>query len=70
VGVDAAPSIVAAAREVDPGGEYLVADAAKLPFEDRSADLVVAFFVAAGHSVVGIDRRRRSSQHRRLPTRQ
>ncbi|HET6643784.1 MAG TPA: class I SAM-dependent methyltransferase [Gaiellaceae bacterium] len=43
VGVDAAPSMVAAARDVDPGGEYLVADAAELPFEDGSADLVVSF---------------------------
>jgi SAM-dependent methyltransferase len=43
VGVDAAPSLVEAAREADPGGEYLVADAVELPFEERSADLVVAF---------------------------
>jgi SAM-dependent methyltransferase len=43
VGVDAAPSLVAAARETDPGGEYMVADAAALPLEDGSADLVVAF---------------------------
>jgi SAM-dependent methyltransferase len=43
VGVDAAPSLVEAAREADPGGEYLVADAVELPFEEGSADLVVAF---------------------------
>jgi SAM-dependent methyltransferase len=43
VGVDAAPSMVAAARDADPGGDYLFADAAELPFDDESADLVVAF---------------------------
>jgi SAM-dependent methyltransferase len=43
LGVDAAPSLVAAAQEADPGGEYVIADAAELPFEDGSADLVVAF---------------------------
>jgi SAM-dependent methyltransferase len=43
VGVDASPAMVAAAREADPGAEYLVADAAKLPFPDGHADLVVAF---------------------------
>lgn len=43
VGVDAAPSMVAAAREADPDGEYVEADAAELPFEDGSSDLVVAF---------------------------
>jgi SAM-dependent methyltransferase len=43
VGVDSSPSMIAAAREADPEGEYLVTDAAELPFEDDSADLVVAF---------------------------
>jgi SAM-dependent methyltransferase len=43
VGVDAALSMVAAARDEDPSGDYLVADAAALPFEDGSADLAVAF---------------------------
>jgi SAM-dependent methyltransferase len=43
VGVDASPAMVAAASEADAGGEYLVADAAKLPFPDGHADLVVAF---------------------------
>lgn len=32
VGVDAALSLVAAARDEDSGGEYLVAHAAELPF--------------------------------------
>jgi ubiquinone/menaquinone biosynthesis C-methylase UbiE len=43
VGVDVAPSMVEAAREADPGGEYLLASAADMPFEDGAADLVVAF---------------------------
>jgi SAM-dependent methyltransferase len=43
VAVDAAPSMVAYAREADPEGEYVLASAAELPFEDGSADLVVAF---------------------------
>jgi SAM-dependent methyltransferase len=43
VGIDAAPTLVRLAREADPGGEYRVADAAALPFEDGSFDLVVAF---------------------------
>jgi SAM-dependent methyltransferase len=43
VGVDASASMVAAAREADPDGEYVVADAAALPFEDGAADLALAF---------------------------
>jgi ubiquinone/menaquinone biosynthesis C-methylase UbiE len=43
LGVDSAPSMIAAAREADPEGEYVVSDAAELPFEDDAADLVVAF---------------------------
>lgn len=43
VGVDASPTLVEAAREADPDGEYVVADAAALPFTDEHADLVVAF---------------------------
>ncbi|HEU6445764.1 MAG TPA: class I SAM-dependent methyltransferase [Gaiellaceae bacterium] len=43
VGVDSSPSMVAAAREADPDGEYVEADVGTLPFEDGSADLVVAF---------------------------
>ena len=42
-GIDAAPSLVAAAMELDPGGTYLVADASALPFDDGSFDLVVAY---------------------------
>ena len=43
VAVDASPSMVAYAREADPDGEYLLASGAELPFEDGSADLVIAF---------------------------
>ncbi len=43
VGVDVSEPMVAAAREADPGGEYLVADARSLPFADGYADLAVAF---------------------------
>jgi SAM-dependent methyltransferase len=43
VGVDASPSMVAAARAADPEGEYVEADAAALPFEDGSVNLAVAF---------------------------
>jgi ubiquinone/menaquinone biosynthesis C-methylase UbiE len=43
VGVDQSASMIAAAREADPEGEYVVADAAELPFEDGSADLVISF---------------------------
>jgi ubiquinone/menaquinone biosynthesis C-methylase UbiE len=43
IGVDSAPSLIAAAREADPEGEYVEADAAELPFEDGVADLVVSF---------------------------
>lgn len=43
VGMDAAPSMIAAAVAADPGGEYVEADAAALPFEDGSADLAIAF---------------------------
>jgi ubiquinone/menaquinone biosynthesis C-methylase UbiE len=42
-GVDAAPTMIRLAREADPEENYLVADAAALPFEDESFDLVVAF---------------------------
>jgi SAM-dependent methyltransferase len=43
VGVDASPTLVRFAAEADPEGDYLVADAAALPFDDASFDLVVAF---------------------------
>ena len=43
VAVDAAPSMVAYAREADPEGEYVLASGSELPFEDGFADLVIAF---------------------------
>jgi SAM-dependent methyltransferase len=43
VSVDASPTMVAAAREADPDGEYVVADAADLPFPAGHADLAVSF---------------------------
>lgn len=42
-GVDASPTLLAAAREADGHGRYLVADAADLPFADASFDLAVAY---------------------------
>jgi ubiquinone/menaquinone biosynthesis C-methylase UbiE len=43
VGVDAIPALVDAARQLDPESEYVVADAAELPFADESFDLAVAY---------------------------
>jgi SAM-dependent methyltransferase len=43
VGLDASPTLVAAARELDPRGEYVVAAAEALPFADGSFDPVVAY---------------------------
>jgi SAM-dependent methyltransferase len=42
-GVDASPTMIAAARRSDPDGRYTVADAASLPFPDGSFPLVAAF---------------------------
>lgn len=43
VGVDASPTLLEAAREADPSGEYVLSDAASLPFGDESFDLAVAY---------------------------
>ena len=43
IGLDGSPTLIAAAREVDPEGRYEVADAAALPLPNASADLVTAF---------------------------
>lgn len=43
IGVDPAPTMLAAAREADPEGEYVQAHADKLPFENGAADLAIAF---------------------------
>jgi ubiquinone/menaquinone biosynthesis C-methylase UbiE len=42
VGFDSSPALVAAAREVDPGFDVQVADAADMPFPDDHFDLAVA----------------------------
>lgn len=42
-GVDASPSMVASAREAAPEIEVVETDAASLPFDDGSFDLVIAF---------------------------
>jgi SAM-dependent methyltransferase len=44
-GIDRSPTLIEAAREADPTGEYLLGDAADLPFADASFDLVVAYNV-------------------------
>lgn len=43
VGVDASPTLVAAARELDPSIDIRQADAAALPFDEASSDLAIAF---------------------------
>ena len=43
IGIDASPCLVAAARGSDPSMDIRLTDAAVLPLEDASADLVVAF---------------------------
>ena len=43
IGVDIAPVLVERARQLDPSGRYVIADAASLPLADGSADLVVAY---------------------------
>jgi len=43
VGIDASPSLVAAAREADPLMDIRLADAGALPLDDASADLAIAF---------------------------
>ena len=42
-GVDSSPTLVEAARKADPGGTYVIADAASLPFDDGSFNLAVAY---------------------------
>jgi SAM-dependent methyltransferase len=43
VGIDASPSLVAAARATDPSTQMVLADAAALPVADGCADLAIAF---------------------------
>jgi len=42
-GVDASPTLIAAAAEAHPEGRYLIADAAGLPFGDGDFDVIVAY---------------------------
>lgn len=42
VGIEGSPRLAAAAREADPAFEVHVADAARMPLQDASADLAVA----------------------------
>lgn len=43
VGIDSAPTLLAAAQALDPAGDYVLTDAANLPFEDESFDLAIAY---------------------------
>lgn len=43
VGLDVSPTMLEAAREADPSGEYIHANIAHLPFDDGAADLAIAF---------------------------
>jgi SAM-dependent methyltransferase len=43
--IDGSPTLLAAAREAQPHGEFLLADAADLPFPDASFELAVAYNV-------------------------
>ena len=43
VGLDAAPTLVAAARDAHPAGTYVVGDATRPPFGNSEFDLVVAY---------------------------
>jgi SAM-dependent methyltransferase len=42
-GVDGSETMIRYAREADPFGDYRVADAASLPFDDQAFELVTAF---------------------------
>lgn len=41
--IDSSPTLLEAARELDPGGTYVLADAAALPFDNGAFDAVVAY---------------------------
>jgi SAM-dependent methyltransferase len=43
IGVDSSSTLIEAARRADPGGDYRCASATKLPVENASCDLVIAF---------------------------
>ncbi len=44
IGTDFAADVIAAARELDPGGDFRVADAEALPFDDAEFDGVTSTF--------------------------
>ena len=54
VGIDASPTLIDYARAADPKGDYQVADAARLPFESSTFDLVTAFMTL--HDIDDFDR--------------
>jgi SAM-dependent methyltransferase len=41
--MDSSASLISASKDLDPGGRYVRADAASVPFADSSFDLVVAY---------------------------
>ncbi len=43
VGIDASPTLLHAAAEADPAGEYVLARAEELPFGEAEFDLVIAY---------------------------
>jgi ubiquinone/menaquinone biosynthesis C-methylase UbiE len=43
VGIDASPSLIAAAHEADPSMDIVLANATSIPLRDKCADLAVAF---------------------------
>jgi SAM-dependent methyltransferase len=43
IGIDPSPTLIDAAREADPDGDYRIADAATIPLPDGTTDLVTAF---------------------------
>src|SRR4051795_6632429 len=43
IGIDPSPTLIGAAREADPAGDYRIADAAAVPLADATADAVTAF---------------------------
>ena len=43
IGIDGSRTMIDAAREADPAGDYRVADAASVPLDDGIADIAVAF---------------------------
>jgi SAM-dependent methyltransferase len=42
-GIDASPRMIELASEADPDGDYRIADAGELPFDDGTFELVIAF---------------------------